>query len=298
MAALPLWLIYALSDLLFVLVYRLLGYRRKVVRQNLARVFPQKTVAERRGIERRFYAYFIDMLLESLKMHGMSPAQILERCQVLTPEVPDGFFDNGQSIIIVTGHYGNTEWAGAAMSLSVKHPLYLTYAPFRNPYLDAWLRRSRERFGSQMVPIDEVLRTLVKHKQEQRCTAMIFSADQMPHPEKVYWMPFLGQETAVYWGVEKIARKFDQPVVFGYARRVGRGRYEIRMEVACAHSAQVPTGYITEAHTRALEQQILHYPDTWYWTHKRWKHHAHQQAYKAYFYQHVCPQNKPPQEVA
>lgn len=279
----PWWLFYRISDAVFIFVYHIVGYRKKVVMANLQKSFPEKSPKEIKKIAQNFYSYFVDMLLESVRAIGMSKESMLRRCQVKTPEVVNALHAKGLNVIIVTGHYGNTEWAGAAMSLSVAPPLFLTYAPFKNRYFENLIKNAREKFSSTMVPLAEVLKVMVKHKQNSFQYGIIFSADQMPHPEKVYWTTFLNQETAVYWGVEKTAVKFNYPVVFGYIRRPKRGYYDIYMELLCLEPQKTEEGEISEAHTKALEKQIVQYPEIWYWTHKRWKNHPWQQNYKKEF---------------
>jgi KDO2-lipid IV(A) lauroyltransferase len=271
-AILPHSLFYLLSDLVFVIVYRIAGYRKKIVRKNLENAFPEKTTEERRKIEKDFYVYLCDFMLETLKTLTFTKRSALQHCSI-APEAKalfDHYYEKKQSLIIVMGHFGNWEWGGNAFSLSCKQPLHVVYHPLANPYFDRLLYRMRTRFGTGLIKMKESSKVIpVLSKQ---LTAIVLIADQAPRPENAYWTQFLNQDTPVYWGPERIAKKLDLPVIYMGIYRIRRGKYEIRVETLMENPSLSAEGEITELHTRKLEADVIRNPELWLWSHKRWKH--------------------------
>ncbi len=269
---LPFPLLYLLSDMLFVLLFYVLRYRRKIVSSNLKRSFPSFSEKERQAIERRFYRYFCDLLLETFKTLTFSPAQASARCRfdAHTVQLFDRLDQEKRSFIIVMGHFGNWEWAGSAFSLRFPQPLYVIYHPLSNPYFDRLIYRMRTRFGTRLYAMKDTFREMVKNRREVNATAFI--ADQTPSPERAWWTTFLHQDTPIFMGTEKIAQKLNLPVVYVSVNRKKRGYYEISTEMLTEHPETTQEGEITELHTRKLEKDILHQPEIWLWSHRRWKH--------------------------
>jgi KDO2-lipid IV(A) lauroyltransferase len=243
-----------------------------VVLQNLQNAFPDKSAREIEQIRRRFYRYFCDLLLETFKTLTISRAAATRRCK-LTPEAQalfDQYAAENRSIMIVMGHYGNWEWAGNTFSLQGKHHLYVVYHPLSNKYFNGLMYRMRTRFGTGLISMKDTFRDMVAHKNELDATAFI--ADQTPAPNSAYWTNFLHQDTPVFQGTEKIARKMNYPVVYVRVQRVKRGYYEISARTLFDQPAATQDGEITTAHTKALEQDICAHPEFWLWSHRRWKH--------------------------
>jgi len=269
---LPFPLFYGVCDFMFFMLYYVTGYRKKVVLQNLRNAFPEKSEKEIRGISRRFYRYFCDLLLETFKTLTISRASAIKRCK-LTPEalaVFNRYADEGRSIMIVMGHYGNWEWAGNTFSLECKHHLYVVYHPLSNKHFDGLIYRMRSRFGTGLIPMKDTFRDMVSNKGELSATAFI--ADQTPAPASAFWTTFLNQDTPVFQGTEKIARKLNYPVVYAKVQRVKRGYYEISARTLFEEPARTSDGEISAAHTKALEEDICKQPEYWLWSHRRWKH--------------------------
>jgi Kdo2-lipid IVA lauroyltransferase/acyltransferase len=269
---LPFPIFYGICDFMFVIIYYVTGYRKKVVLQNLRNAFPEKSEKEINDISRRFFRYFCDLLLETFKTLTVSKKTALKHCK-LTPEAKAVFercANENKSIMIVMGHYGNWEWAGNAFSLECKHHLYVVYHPLSNKYFNGLIYRMRTRFGTGLIAMKDTFRDMVQHKSELSATAFI--ADQTPAPSSAYWTNFLNQDTPVFWGTEKIARKLNYPVVYARVQRVKRGFYEISAHTLFEEPAKTAEGEISEAHTRALEQDIQAAPEYWLWSHRRWKH--------------------------
>ncbi len=270
----PFPFIYGISDFLFVLVYYIVGYRKKVVMENLRRSFPEKSEAELKKIARRFYRYLCDLFIETFKTLVISKASAQRHCS-MHPDAK-ALFDRYQaekkSVIIVMGHYGNWEWAGSTFSLVCRQQLYVIYHPLSNKYFNQLLFDMRSKFGTKLYAMKDAFKDMVNNRAEISATAFI--ADQTPAPEGAYWTTFLNQATPVFWGTEKIARKMDYPVVYVSVQRKKRGYYELTAETLFENPKETAVGEISEAHTRRLEADIIRQPGMWLWSHRRWKHKA------------------------
>ena len=267
---LPFRLLYLLSDVMFLLVYRIFGYRKSVVRANLERSFPEKSSDEIAAIRHGYYRYFCDLVLETIKTLSISPAAVNERFSCGDMSSFEHCFKKKQSVIIVMGHLGNWELCGAYFSQLPLHQLYVLYHPLANKHFDGLVYRMRTRLGTRLYPMKSAFRGMVKNRKELTATAFI--ADQTPSPANAYWMTFLNQDTAVFKGTETIARKLDYPVIYLSVIRERRGHYRIHGELLAEHPRDLPENALTELHTKRLEQDIIDHPETWLWSHRRWKH--------------------------
>jgi Kdo2-lipid IVA lauroyltransferase/acyltransferase len=269
---LPFRLLYALSDLVFFVLYYGFGYRKKVVLQNLRNSFPEKSEKEIIQISRSFYRYFCDLFLETFKTLTISRASMLRHAKM--DEAALRLFREleaaNTSVVVVMGHKGNWEWAGNSFSLTCKHQLYVIYHPLSNKYFNGLIVRMRTRFGTKLIPMKDTLREMITNRKELNATAFI--ADQSPMPDKAYWMNFLNQDTPVFLGIEKIALKMKYPIVYVSVQKIKRGYYTMHAELLPVAEASEKAGEITELHTRRLEKDIISQPETWLWTHRRWKH--------------------------
>lgn len=269
---LPFWLLYGLADFLFVILFFIIRYRRTVVYRNLKNAFPEKSENELRQIERSFYRYLCDLFLETFKTLTISKENAIERCNFTkgTIELFDRYYEAEKSVIVVMGHFGNWEWAGNTFSLLQKQQLYVIYHPLTNKQFDKLMYTMRTRFGTRLYAMKDTLREMINNRNEINATAFI--ADQSPSPEGAYWTTFLNQETPVFIGTEKIARKMNFPVVYVTVERLKRGKYLVHAETLCEEPAKTADGEISELHTRKLESDIRKQPEIWLWSHKRWKH--------------------------
>ncbi len=272
LAILPFPLLYLFSSGVYILLYHILGYRRKVVRHNLVRSFPEKKETEIRQIEKRFYRYFCDLFLETFKTLTISKESMVKHCRFDsgTLKIFDDLAKENQSCVLVMGHFGNWEWGGNTFAICCKHQLYVIYHPLTNKYFNGLVYGMRTRFGNKLIPMKDTMRQMINNKNSLSATAFI--ADQAPLPDRAYWLEFLNQDTPVFLGIEKIALKFQYPIVYISIRRVKRGYYEVSAEIIRLPSEPDKTGTITEIHTRKLESDIRKQPENWLWTHRRWKH--------------------------
>ena len=268
---LPFPLLYLLSDLLYFLIYKVIGYRKQVVLTNLRNSFPEKSEAEIQVIAKKFYHWFCDLTLETLKTLTVSPDTVRERVEFAGTEILQDYAERKQSIIIVLGHFGNWELAGARYSAEPGLPqLYVIYHPLQNKHFDHLMHRMRTRHGTMLYTMKETSKAMLRDRHLNTATAFI--ADQTPSPDRAYWMDFLGQDTPVFLGTGSLARKLGYPVVYISITRPRRGYYHMQVETLVSDPVNTSQEEITEIHTKRLERDIRNYPDLWLWTHRRWKH--------------------------
>jgi len=268
-ARMPISLLYLLSNVLHFLFYRLFPYRLQVVKQNLKNSFPNKEDIEINQIAKAFYYNLFDVSLETLKAICMSGKAIQKRVKFKNLELLQNAMQQNQSVILVGGHSANWEWTGHALQLA-GIPMAVLYHPLSNKWFDWFMYNIRANFGMVPIAMQDTLRFMLAHKNEPYCYAFI--ADQTASPEQAHWMQFLNQDTAVFLGTEKLAIKFNRPVVFCAVYRTQRGHYEIEFELVTDQPTQTAPLQITEKHTHLLEKQIIRQPYAWLWSHRRWKH--------------------------
>lgn len=268
---LPYPLLYFLSDFTFIILYRVIGYRKNVVFNNIKNSFPEKTEPEQKEIMYKFYHHFCDLVFEGLKGFTVSKKEIHRRMKVRNPEVLSRFYKENKDIILVGGHYNNWEVFAAGLGLRTKYIPIGIYKPLKNKYFDKKMKDSRERFRLIMCPMKETKVYMEKDFGEPKAT--IFAIDQSPSNTKsCHWMTFLNQDTPVFYGAEKYAKEFNSPVVFGTIHKVKRGFYELEYDVICESPRETANDEITELNTKRLEKDIIEKPEFWLWTHRRWKH--------------------------
>lgn len=270
LSLLPLSILYVLSNGLYWLFYRLLGYRKEVVVSNLRNSFPERSEEEIQELCSRFYRHLCDVIVEVIRSFSISRAELLRRVKVLNPEIFQDCYDRGKSIIIAGGHYNNWEMVATATDPQIPHQVAAIYKPLRNKFLNKKMKESREQSGVELIPKEESKRLFARAEKE--ALALIVATDQSPsNAKRAYWTNFLNQDTAVLFGTERYAQLHDFPVVFGWVEKVRRGYYELTFEFVEENPKNAPYGAITEKHTRMLEAEIRQAPEYWLWTHKRWK---------------------------
>lgn len=273
MSLLPLSVLYLFSDGLYLLVYRIVGYRRHVVRRNLANSFPEKSEAERRAIERGFYRFFCDYIVETVKMASISRREITRRVRYTGLEYVRQALDANRNVALYLAHYCNWEWITSIM-LFMPQDIYggQVYHVLTNKVMDKLLLRLRSRMGTVNIPRFELLRRVVEQKKAGRRMVIGFISDQAPEMHTItFWTDFLHQDTAVISGTETIARKYDFACLFLNIRRPRRGYYDVSIEPLAMDAAPLPPFEVTERYARALERNIRQQPENWLWTHNRWK---------------------------
>jgi KDO2-lipid IV(A) lauroyltransferase len=274
LSILPLWLLHLKSYGLYFFVFYVFGYRKKVVYENLRNSFPSKSEEEINKIAKDFYLHFCDVIFETIKLLTMSQEAFRKHFQFDESAVKifSGFESEGRSMVGVMGHCGNWEWGAIAFPTRFKTLITGVYHPLSDKNFDALMLKLRSRFGGNIIPMSRVYKEMLTLKQKNVPTLLGLIADQTPPPEGAYWTKFLNQDTPVFNGTEKIARKFNYPVIYVPLHKVKRGYYTMGAVLITEKPAEMPEGMISELHTRELEKNILEQPHAWLWTHRRWKH--------------------------
>lgn len=273
-ALLPLKVLYLLSDVLYLCVYKIIGYRLKVVRANVKNTFPDKSEVELLSLEKEFYHHFCDYFVETIKLLHISDQEMQRRMKFEEVNLIKDLMKNGNSVLMFLGHYCNWEWV-PSITLNFKEErtiLGQIYRPLKSKAFDDLFFKIRSRFGSLGIAKNDTLRAIVKLRKEKKQTLIGFMADQTPSIANIhYWTTFLNQETPVFTGVERIAKQTGFSVVYLDMEKVKRGYYKATVRLISEKPQSEPEFKITETYIRAMEQTILSNPAYWLWTHKRWK---------------------------
>lgn len=268
----PYWLLYLKSDFYYVLIYHLLRYRRKVVRENLLRSFPDKDFKAIKTIEKHFYRNLCDLFMEAPKMLRADDSGYKSRITFTNLELVTQLYEQHKNIFYALPHSGNWEWFGKIICDLTQHQCLAIYKRVENPVFEQLMHYLRT-YGCnlEMVESNSAFKRLAQLRDSQ--TAVLMMADQTSHGlASDYWTEFLHQDTCWFTGIERIAKKLDYAVVFVSMVRKGRGRYEVTFELVTDHPKEAQTGEIMEPYVRCVERFIEANPDNWLWSHRRWKH--------------------------
>ncbi|MCB2195516.1 MAG: lysophospholipid acyltransferase family protein [Bacteroidetes bacterium] len=269
-AIIPFWILYPFSDFLSFLFYRVFKYRKSVVIQNLKKSFPEKSKKEINSIAKKTYRNLTDIIVESIKTFTISTKQVKKRFKIINPEILDEYHKQGQSVIGVTGHYGNWEWGALAGSLQIKHRAIAIYKPLSNKYIDNFVKRTRAENGTLLKSIYKTSETFENFK-NQTCIFLLV-ADQSPSStKKAIWVNFMNQDTACLHGPEKYAKNYNYPLIYLDIQRIKRGYYQLTAEKLLENPATLEEGAVTKTYMNRLEEVIRKKPEDWLWSHKRWK---------------------------
>ena len=270
-SALPFRVLYVLSDFNYLLMYHVGRYRRKVVRENLEKSFPEKTEAERLQIERKFYRYLSDYMLEDLKLLHMSAEDLCQRMIYKNTEQYLELTEKYGGIIVMIPHYANYEWLiGMGSVMKPGDVPVQVYKPLKDKYLNELFKQIRSRFGGYNIPKHSTAREIIKLKREGKNMVVGLITDQWPSGDR-YWTTFMGQETAFLNGAERIANIMNFPVFYCELTKTRRGYCEAEFKLMTEAPKETVEGEITDMFAHELEQTIRREPAYWLWSHKRWK---------------------------
>ena len=272
LSLLPLWVLYRISDGLFYILYYVVRYRRPLVRKNLADSFPEKQAAEIVAIEKAFYAWFCDYIVEALKMFSISEKNISRRMKFVGSEMIAESMRQGKTCSLYLGHYCNWEWI-TSMPLHVKDGISSQiYHPLENKAVDLAFQKMRSRFGCVNIAMDNSFRKIVTWKRQGRPNTVGYIADQAPGLHNVHlWVDFLNHDTPVFTGAEKITMVTDSEVFYADMERPKRGYYVCTFRKMTLPPGGYENFYYTKEYFRLLEQSIRRAPQYWLWSHNRWK---------------------------
>jgi len=267
---LPFRILYLFSDVARFFLQHVFGYRKKVIRENLQRCFPEKGKKEIDFLISKTYKNLTDILVEGFKAFTMSHRQLTERHKIINPEILDAYKNSNKNIIATPCHYGNWEWGAMAPSLQLNYKIVGFYTPLKNPYLNKFMRINRSRTGAYLASTHETTKTFDAFTDTR--TVFIMASDQSPSkPDKAIWVDFLNQKTAFLHGPEKHARLRDIPVIFVDIQRVKRGYYTLELSFISENPKNTNEREITTAYAKKLEKIIQEKPENWLWSHRRWK---------------------------
>ena len=267
---LPMRALYAFSAFLYLLAFYVVRHRHQVIREQLAKVFPEASAAERRALHKRFLRNFCDVMVEVLKSVSMTAADMCARVRITNLDSARRHLDAGQSVMLVTSHLGNWEWLLHGVTLQLGYPLDAAYKPLHDAWAERLMLKIRSRFGARLVPAKELLADFLRRRGIVRALAM--NADQAPvSTDKRYWTRFLGQDTAFYIGAEQIARATRLPILYVGVRRIRRGYYEVELTPLWDGRETVPPNALTERYARVCETDVFKSPADWLWSYRRWR---------------------------
>lgn len=269
---LPFWILYRISDLMYLIVRFAVRYRYKVITQNLKNAFPEKSEKEIATIRKQFYRHFCDMFFESIKMYSISEKQIDQHIIFKGHTESKKFFDKGKSVIILASHYNNWEWCSSVQG-KIKHLVLMIYNPIRGNFaMEKFLLHSREKWGGKCVPVHQTARSIFSYNKKGQLTGAWLAADQTPPASSSFWTIFMNQETPFFSGPEKIAHATNQPIFFQHVKKTGRGKYEANYSMLCENPQEMEQKDILLAYIRKTEEIIREEPAYYLWSHRRWKH--------------------------
>jgi KDO2-lipid IV(A) lauroyltransferase len=277
LAHLPLSCLYALSTVVYVILYDIIGYRRAVVRKNLVDSFPDKSEKEIKTIQRQFYRNFADYIVETIKLGHISDAEMMRRMEWEDLQVIDNLVAQGKSVVVYFSHCFNWEWA-TSMTLCVKYKANVdavyaqVYRPLRNKWMDETMLKLRSRFHSRSFAKSHVLRDLIMLRRQNMPSVTGFMSDQKPsHGDVTHVVKFLNHPTAVITGTEQLARRLDMAVVYWDMIKLSRGHYKVVTRLITDDISSLPEFSVTDKYAQMLQETIERNPAIWLWSHKRWK---------------------------
>ena len=269
---LPFWILFGISDFLYILLRHVVKYRFKVISENLTNAFPEKTEAEIKTITNRFYHHFCDIFIETIKSYSISSDEMNKRMNYKNIEILNDHFDKGNSVILLGMHYNNWEW-NSAMPLTSKHKILVIYNPIRgNKAFEDFILKIRTRWGCNLIPVHKSRRIVFDIAKAKTPIALALGADQTAPANSKFWTTFLNREAPFFSGPEKIANHSNFPVFLHHTRKIKRGMYEVEYIPLFENPKEVEPAEILLTYIRKLEELIAEEPAYYLWSHRRWKH--------------------------
>ncbi|WET02177.1 lysophospholipid acyltransferase family protein [Flavobacterium sp. YJ01] len=269
---LPFPLFYLFSDFVCFLIYRVIGYRKKVVRENLALALPHLNDAERKDVEKKFYSHMCDMFLEMIKTMSMSPAEMERRFHVTNIDLVLDYAKKGKSVILVASHYASYEWL-LTINPKIGFQGVAVYKKLANIYFDKLVRKIRSKYNTEMIETRKAIPTMAQNQRNGVLAMYGLASDQSPKLDRIFHsMKFMGVEVPVHTGAEMLAKKYDLAVIMVKVKKIKRGFYEATFVSLADNPKEFADFEITEMYLKEVEKQILEVPEFYLWTHKRWKH--------------------------
>lgn len=268
----PFRMLYAFSDMVFVLIFYLIRYRRRTVRNNLKIALPHLSESEHSRIEKEFYRHMCDMFLEMIKTLSITAEEMDKRFRFTNLEVIHEFEKKQKSIILLYSHYASWEWS-IALGRHINFKGYGIYKKIQNPYFDKLVRDIRSKFDATLINTKSTIKEVIQNQENGILGIYGFISDQTPRPQKThYWETFMGKVVPIHTGGEMLAKKLDMSTIFMKVEKVKRGHYQATFIPITDNPREIPDYQITYRFIKEVEKQILEKPEYYFWTHKRWKH--------------------------
>lgn len=262
--------LYGLSSGIYFIIYYLARYRRETVRSNLEQAFPNKDKTQIIKLEKKFYRFLCDNVIETLASTHMDQQELLSRFHFTNLEVLEPYLKEQQSLQLLTIHQGNWEWLLQVLTIKLQAPMDAIYRPLHDSFFDDFFLRLRSRFGARLLPAEKAVKALLKSRREFRLFSMM--AEQSPiRRDKKYWRPFLNRLAPFYLGTQKIAELTQYPVFYFRIHRVRRGYYEVSFEQLAEPPFEKGSFDILERYIDAAERAIIDQPETWMWSNRKWR---------------------------
>lgn len=270
---LPFPVFYFVSDVVYVIVYHIIRYRRKTVTENLRLVFPEKSQEQIARIRKKFYRHMCDMFLEMIKSISISRKDLQKRFTFTNLEELRQLESLDKSIIVMCGHYASYEWMISLQTFGLKHKSFGVYKRIRNKHFDRLVKSIRERFDAHLISTYHATESIRSNQENGILGNYAMIADQSPKFERAkHWINFMGIRAPVFEGSDRLARKLDMIVVYLHVEKVKRGHYRASFIPITTDARHEDRHYITRRFIELLEAQIKKAPEYYLWTHKRWKH--------------------------
>jgi len=269
---LPFRVLYFISDVVYLLIYYVIGYRKKVVLANLKLVYPQKSLRELLEIRKKFYHHFVDMFLEMVKSFTVSKEEVYKRYKYTNVDLLTEMYKDGKSAILMGPHYANWEWIMSIDSF-VDYKGYAAYTKVNNKYFNKKILKSREKFGTNIMQTSKIIAEIQLNKSNNIQAMYGLLSDQSPQLKKTfYWRKFFGVKVPVHTGAEMLAKKYDLNIVYMNVKKVKRGYYETTFSLITNDVTKHQDYELTDIFLEKVEKQVHQQPEYYFWTHKRFKH--------------------------
>lgn len=270
---LPLRVLFVISDFFYLLNYYIVGYRKKVVLENLRLAFPEKSEKDLKRIQKQFFKHLTDFFIESIKTFSISKKEIKKRMTYVNLEVLETIVREGKNIALVGPHQANWEWLISLPMHLNNIKCHAAYTRIKNPYFEKIVKESRSKFGGVMYRTTDTIKNIYRNHQENIQSLYCLLSDQSPQVQKThYWRAFMGVKVPIHTGAEMLSKKYDMAYVVWTSRKIKRGYYEIEFESITTDSKKYDDYQLTDRFLEITERNIRKNPEVYLWSHKRFKH--------------------------
>jgi KDO2-lipid IV(A) lauroyltransferase len=271
LSRLPLRALYAMTDIVYVIIYHIWRFRRTLSLTNVRNSFPDKPAAEVEEIAAQSYRNACNLIAEVLKGASIDADELRRRVEIKNLALLEPWIRAEQPVVLLASHHCNWEWLLQTSCIELGISVDAVYKPLRVGAVDRFMLAARSRFGGNPIPVRNFLMEVMKRRKGARIIALV--ADQTPlASEEKHWTRFLSQETAFFVGADKIARMLRAPVFFVGMHRTRRGHYQAVLQLLSVPPYEREGADIIERYARVAEAHIEKYPADWLWMYRKWKY--------------------------